>query len=67
MCEWINCTDINRINVEQSFGYEQAANADREYPPAFITDFYDHEDNTIKKEGGRNGRHVYKDYRRTSI
>ena len=24
-------------------------------------------DNTIIKEGGRNGRHVYKDYRRTSI
>ena len=55
------------MNAEQSFGYEQAANADREYPPAFITDFYDHEGNTIIKEGGRNGRHVYEDYRRTGI
>ena len=37
------------------------------YPLVYIRDFYVKEGNTIIKEGGRNGRHVYKDYRRTSI
>ncbi|ERI90197.1 hypothetical protein HMPREF1547_03399 [Blautia sp. KLE 1732] len=34
---------------------------------SIFRDFYVKEGNTIIKEGGRNGRHVYKDYRRTSI
>lgn len=37
------------------------------YPLVYIPGFYVKEGNTIIKEGGRNGRHVYKDYRRTSI